>query len=124
MLDTKQETIKRSTFGTRFFVKKKIDMVERGINQSGERLKGVIAPYDKQDEFLFITNRSIIHHKVKNSISVVENQIPLGAITHVKMKQKGLVVDLVFSSNSGSIEIEKVPMDLAIQAKNIIEDLA
>lgn len=123
MLDLKQETIKRSTFGTRYIMKKKIDMLERSVQSNGERLKGVVAPLDKHNEFLIITNRRIIHHRIKNSISVVENQIPLDSISHVKLKQKALWVSMTFSSNSGEIKIDRVPLDLAIAAKNLIEDL-
>ena len=101
----------------------KIKAIENELSQEGDVLHGIAAPIAKTNEYLVVTNRKVSHIKIASPIKVVEESIPIESITGSKVVTKGLLSDIRVDSNSTSIKIEDVPIDIAKELRLIINDL-
>lgn len=122
-MNTKKATADRATFGSRFLVKMKIQSIEDELAQEGDVLHGIAAPIARNNEYLIVTNRKVSHIKITSPIKVIEESIPIESITGSKVVTKGLLADIKVNSNSTSIKIENVPIDIAKELRLIINNL-
>lgn len=121
-MNTVEMTIKRAGWGRRKAMKKQIDLFESSLIK-GETLLGVATSYPQPIEQIYVTDKRIIVHKIEGAFSNSKKEIPISTISSVNVETKLLGGTLQIVASNNLATIEKVPIDVLQEIKNIIDRL-
>lgn len=120
-MDTIAETIKLAGFGKKKMMAKQIQLFDDKFNDQGETLLAVCASV-KGTEQLYLTDKRVVLHEIKGMASNDERSIPLESISSINISSKlaNSTIEIVSSGNKAVID--NVPMHVATEIKNAIEN--
>lgn len=121
-MNTIEETIKMAGLGKKKAMAGQIKLFEDRLSNEGESLLGVCASKDGKTQ-LYVSDKRVILHEIKDLLSNAEKSIPLGNITSIDIDSKFVFSTLKITTSGNVAVIDGVSVAIANEIKSIIEHL-
>ena len=121
-MDTIAETIKMAGFGKKKIMAKQIQMFDDKFTDQGETLLAVCASMNGKAQ-LYVTDKRILLHEIKGIVSNDETSIPLKSISSINFLNNLVYSTIEIVSTGNTAVITNVPVHIATEIKNAIENL-
>lgn len=121
-MNTIEETIKLAGWGKRKAMKKQIELFEKSLHND-EELLAAGASQPNSTSQIYVTNKRVIIHKIEGVFSNSKKEIPINSISSVSISTGLLGGTIQITASNSIAEIEKIPIVLLNEIKNVIDGL-